>query len=304
MGGTSDPNPTGNGALPNPLRDYYYPDYHAYRAMRPGSSANLRHGVIFSVNSGTKSVNAAIDDPTQITQAFLKNINPNLAKSFQYNPSDIGFSLSASGIAPTDSDTAGGGAPPISVGLATSKLNLHFDREQEMRAANSKGIVATPRSKLFKRLGVQRDLVDLYRVLLGNQDELAKGSPILVPSDASIASMTSGMVDFAAAGQPILFGLICFAFNDDFVVYGKVTGFSWNFTKWNFDLVPVWLDVEITLGVYDNASLTTVSGAGTTPVGGSYTSNTVTSGGPGFNPANSGTATRASGNSAGTRRVQ
>ena len=259
--------PTSNGA-----HDYRYPNLSSYNAGREFGS-KLRHGIIYSLLQRNSQMST---DPTR-SGTFRKDINTNLYKYFQYNPPDLSISLQGGNVNPPGTDTPGGGAEGIiGVGNASASFELFFTRDQETyagtrnigRLSNSQGYT------LYKRLGVQRDIMDLYRVILGADNELD------LPTDSSIFKLTSSFFDFAAQGRSIIQRPVCVTWNDDLTLYGNVDSLGWRFTKFNFDLVPIWANVTI--------SLTILNIANTAQISGSFGTNTVVPGQPFPGLSNSG----------------
>jgi hypothetical protein len=273
---------------------YAWPNRDSYRAMgvdRVGVGPNgqrtgglaaggLRHGALISVSQMTGLEFMGSD--------FTVRYDYALVKRFQFNPPEFRFDMQASAAAPAASEATGGGAGEAGFVLGASKtaLSLVFNRELEVfRAKNNAD--GTPAE--FGRYGVQLDILDVFKVILGAkqvqeldaQQGETPGFNITAGTDSGAISRSTGSVmssinqmhkylfdtvNTAATGvisHPI--GVII---NNDLAFYGHVMGMSYDFKKFTKDLVPtlgsVGLDIEVrktgtsltTTGMFGSSSST------------------------------------------------
>lgn len=230
------------------MPEYRYPNSKSYSMLRTGRSTGaagtLRKGFIFRVLT-TNGMNPQIDT--------------SLTKVFQYNPSEIAFSLAAVPLDPAGTEASGGNLDPsrFQIGQASTGISLLFTRDQEVYGAEN------VQSNDFRVLGVQRDLADIYEILLGPDEALAlKGK--------SARDISGSMFDFAAAGKGIAMSPVGFSFNEYLVVYGWVMSMSWTFPKFNNQLIPTVMRVDMSIDILNISSAQQVlSAVDTADYGGS-----------------------------------
>ncbi|MBA2389119.1 MAG: hypothetical protein H0V67_02580 [Geodermatophilaceae bacterium] len=212
-----------------------------------------------------------------------RKFNYNLFKRFQFNPPTAHYTLQAVGINSPDEENPegnfGGGA---GYGPVSSGLELQFNRELEVMRATSGvtggGVNATPPE--FASMGVQLDVLDIYKCLLGEDraTQIAEGGTVgtvgssfanmLNPgsaevSAASLANLHGIQFDAAMAGRDVIISApIGIVYSNNLAVYGWVSGFEYAFLKFNKNLVPTMVNVTISLDLMNISDYTTVVNSG------------------------------------------
>lgn len=203
-----------------------------------------------------------------VTTYTHKMIDVSWRKQFQFNPPDLGISLQNVNTNPPGTDTQGGAwGNAMGPGLATTRLDLFFDRQQEVYRHNVRGdaVWGVP----WKDIGVAKDVYDVYSVLLGanstrDYEAQSSGSTTIfeggVPEDQiddttssvqSISNLTSKFFDLAGGGiANFIYAPVAVVYNSNLAIYGQVTSMAFTFTRFNRLLVPVTasvsLEIEIT----------------------------------------------------------
>lgn len=236
---------------------YWYPNSSSYIALRTlKNRTGLHHGRIYSVAKVQLPTSFAVDGTGEPLWSYT-TLNFELSKDFQFNPPELEFNISTVPVDPsaTLADSGQSGVY-VAMGQASASLKLLFNREREVffggdqRAAPSnlggedKQAVLDSKTKYdnVAALGVQQDVYDLYRVLLGSSAET-------LPDSASLKDMTGQMFDLAAAGRQLYANPVAVAFNDQLVIYGMVAGLAVSFPKFNANLVPVMANVSLSLDI-------------------------------------------------------
>jgi hypothetical protein len=117
-----------------------------------------------------------------------------------------------------------------------------FDRTAEVQGAWRTGST----SNEYGRLGIAKDILDVYAVL--------RGDPTLLEAsdNKSIASLTKEMTDLVARGSEILMGhRVAIAYSRDLVIFGLVTSMNFRFLKFNRGLIPTFGYVDLTLDIHN-----------------------------------------------------
>lgn len=218
------------------MPEYRYPNSSSYRMLQgswpySGRTNTLRKGYLFRVRQNPGS--------------SLPEIDASYTKVFQYNPSELGFALAAVAMDPPDAEADGGAVDPskFQLGQASTGLELFFSRDQEVyRGTNANGA-----NEDFRELGTQRDLADVYEILLGSDDALKL-------TGRAMRDISGTLYDFSASGKGIAMSPVGVAFNDYLVVYGWVQSMSWSFPKFNNRLVPTMLKINMTLDIMNISS--------------------------------------------------
>lgn len=266
--------------------DYAYPNADSYKAF--GRGGKLEHGWIFSIDVGAGLGGNPVDTinptasglpggnqmgPTVPTRQPKKIKASSLAKRFQFNPSEIPFQLQMMPMEPGSAPAPGGNAGPgTQVGAAATQLKLSFDRQIEVaRAIN--GHPTTP--AYFASIGVAKDVMDLYRVILGREgigigtnneasffEEIFDLFESSAMEDESITSMNSELFDLVAASASGLNGAhLAVVYNTNLAYYGLLRGMEYKFQMFNRKMVPTFCTVDMEIEVLNLGSRSMISAA-------------------------------------------
>jgi hypothetical protein len=244
---------------------YAWPNRDSYRAMgvdkvgvgpsgqRVGGLAagGLRHGALISVSQ--------LSVPREVMGSeFTMKFDYALVKRFQFNPPEFRFDMQSTASAPAAGEATGGGAGEAGFVLGASKtaLSLVFNRELEVfRAKNN----ASDTPAEFGRYGVQLDILDVFKVILGAKQvaelEAQQGETVgfnitsgtdsgaLTRASGSAMSSLNQMHKYLfdtvnAAATGVISHPIGVIINNDLAFYGHVMGMSYDFKKFTKDLVP------------------------------------------------------------------
>lgn len=253
---------------------YNYPNINTYRSMGR-HAAGLSHGFIYSLsNDGSMKY----------------------YKKFQFNPPAVEMAIGFVNTDPVQSTLQGGALASTSgVGAMSTRFELMFNREPEVflaqaqydgtnagRAGNFDDNAAT----IFRLIGVQKDIYDLFRVILSGVDDASQD--VAIPTDMTMSAMSRKAYDLSADGRLLQGKPVGVVFGNDsagggdanLAWYGFINGFSLSFTKFNKFLVPTMAQVSINLDVLQQRPQSTI-GQSTSTAGSAQTDL------PGFNtPAN------------------
>lgn len=243
---------------------YNYPNIDTYRAMR-GNGASLSHGFIYSLSTDGTS-------------------NYKYVKKFQFNPPAVSMSI---GMVATDAAAAvatGGNVAASSsgVGIMQTAFELMFNRESEVFLATRRFDGSHPNlavgrfndqsAEIFRRIGVMKDVYDLFRVVLATQDDVAGVNSI--PTEMTMSALTKRAYDLSAsgallAGTPvgIVFGNDTAQASANLAWYGFINSFQLTFNKFNKYLVPTQCQVNLGLDVLQarSAAQIDINSAGAQP---------------------------------------
>jgi len=265
---------------------YDYPNIDTYRGSLRGNGTTLSKGAIFGLGVSTVNVSQS---PTSGTPGgpvpvVTRQVLTQYYKKFQFNPVTLQMNTQFVPVESKAAEQNGGGATNVTgLGSMTTAIELMFMRETEtFRATNGNlggGRMNAQSAAVYKRIGVMKDIYDLYRVILANGDDQPNGSKdIALPDDMTLSALSGRAFDLATAGS-LLFGrAIGLFFNPDMIVYGNVTGLSIVFKKWNSNYVPTVATANLsmeavsarpsTAATSTSAPTTTATTAsGATPVG-------------------------------------
>jgi hypothetical protein len=150
-----------------------------------------------------------------------------------------------------DVQAQGGVDPTSGVGIATTRLELMFDRTEEItRSNNGHGSTA------WRDLGVQQDLFDLLKVMSGgDQSKLGLYTDVSDEGGTvrkeSTNSITGNLFDAALAGNSALnFCSFAVVFNPNLAIHvRRLTGFTFTYLRFTSDLVPTTVQVELDLEI-------------------------------------------------------
>lgn len=225
---------------------YAYPNPDSYRSMREGTTnTTLSHGYICSmVKQGFGTAIGAAVLPSWTRTASQKYL-----KKFQFNPPSMAFDLAmvateaAAAQTPGGNDTSATGA---GVGAVATSLSLAFNRTIEVYKATA-GSTAYP--EYFKEIGVQKDVLDIYRVILGED------VPTALDGEESTEAMMGELFDSASAGRQVQGTRpVIISFNKALTYYGTVTGMRFEYQTFNYAMVPTFATVNISLDVLSISS--------------------------------------------------
>lgn len=270
--------------------DYSYPDLGSYRSGGRMTGV-LKKGTIWAL--GTREVR--LPTPSgDYTGSYVREVNTKFWKRFQYNPAEVAMAMNAVATDPYSTLGSGGNLQPgVSMGSLTVNVDLLFTRDEEVfRAENNLGGARMNNQNLalYKQVGVQKDVYDLYRILAASDTQRVEAEPDgstgavkedtdyftgdALPADPNMASLTGKTFDLAATGSWILYRAVALQFGETNIFYGWVTSMNVVYNKFNYQLVPVWAKVTLGLdvmaarpssqapptGMFGTTSTTTTSG--------------------------------------------
>jgi hypothetical protein len=249
---------------------YIYPNDRSVTANRYGvGRAPLARGMIWSMKP--RVVEAPLDGYVTGSGGMpyattVTNIDERVYKKFQYNPAEVQMSMNAVATDTSQSANPGGNLNGIVQGMGALQMDikLQFTRDQEVYiATNDKvsrtgigdlsGVVNRDALEVYKRIGVQKDVFDLYRVILssGNNADnaTADAQTQTLPNDMTLSGLTKKAFDLASAGSFLLMQPVAIQINEDAIFYGFISTFNVVYNKFNFNMVPVWAQVSMSLDV-------------------------------------------------------
>lgn len=252
---------------------YAYPNSHTYRSLNWYGGKTLAKGILYALNPV---------DGTSNAQVF---------KRFQFNPPTISMSI---GMVAVDTPTSlqPGGAVPISangVGNLAVSWELFFNREVEVSRATNRaptgGAITAAAADVFRKIGVQKDIYDVMRVILAGTGDGV--TDIALPTMMDMPSITKKVFDLSGDGKlmankPVVVVLGSPAADSAALgFYGFVNSFNVVYDKFNHNLVPVQARISIGLDVLQQRPAATIASSSTTAT--STTSGTTVepAGGPG-----------------------
>lgn len=208
---------------------YAYPNADAYKAGKPFTSS-LTHGFICSMKQ-----------EQQGGDGTTRSANHSYLKMFQFNPIALPFTLQMIQLDSADTAASGGNdATTGGVGQVSSGISLFFNREIETHRATM-GMASAP--SYFKDIGVQKDVLDIYRVILGDD------AKTLISDRENTESMMGELFDSAVAGTMVANKPIIVSFNQALSYYGNVVGMSYEYQKFNYKLVPTAVTINLTIDI-------------------------------------------------------
>jgi hypothetical protein len=255
------------------LYTYRYPNAASY-ALLPINAAHgafvgqgrmLRHGYIFGYKRTTAAADlaaagtaASIPVGGAVTSAVAayRQIDYQNSKIFQFNPPALSMSVQMMAVEDPELGSGEGNLPTPAVGLASSNLELFFDRTEEIARAN-----AGAGDEKWRELGVQMDLYELLKVISGGAESLLGEytDPGSDP-DAGVAGgsvqagslnhFTGALFDAAVGGSKLVYEPFAVVFNPNLAVHVmKMTSFAFTYLRFTSDLVPTSLKVEMGLEI-------------------------------------------------------
>lgn len=242
---------------------YAYPNSHAYRGLSWYGGKTLSKGILYALNP---------TDGTSNTKVF---------KRFQFNPPTISMSISMVAV-DTQSSTQTGGAVPSSangVGNLSVSWELFFNREIEVTRATNRaptgGAITAAAADVFRKIGVQKDIYDVLRVILAGTDDGV--TDIALPTTMDMPSITKRVYDLSSDGKMLANKPVVVVFGSAVAdssalgFYGFVNSFNVVYDKFNHNLVPVQARISLGLDVLQQRPSSTLTSlaSGTTTTSGS-----------------------------------
>jgi hypothetical protein len=235
----------------------YYPNAKSYRMSSSLPTVGVLNGpkdqrtnggrlvkaMLYSVKRESNQIfdfaspTSAIKTPT----GARSEIDTTLKKQFQFNPPDLSMSVQ---MAPTDPSeatnaNASSGTAHAQIGIASTGVEMLFDRTLECSDAS----LDNP----YGRLGVAKDIFDIYGVIAGNADFFDVGD-----EELTISNWTRSLSDLVTGGsEAVMGGLVAIQYSSDFVIFGLVTGLSFRFVKFNHRLVPIMGYVSMQVDIHN-----------------------------------------------------
>lgn len=167
-----------------------------------------------------------------------------LKKPFQYNPPNLLMGIQMSPVDHEDSLTPGGNlGTDMTLGSAGSSIEMMFDRTMEVFAGVRS--ISKEHSE-YARLGVAKDILDVYAVLSGDP-------AMLEASDGkSIAALTREMSDLVTHGSSVVMKTgAAISYSENLVIFGMVTSLSLRFLQFTRDLVPTFGYCHLQFDIYN-----------------------------------------------------
>lgn len=217
---------------------YAYPKVHAYQGLRTANAGLLHHGSIYAIASDGTS-------------------NTRLYKRFQFNPAEVAMTMSMVAVDTPDSILQGGNfnASTMGVGQLGVTLDLMFNRDLETYIStrgHRNGMLDEKQMAVYKALGVQKDIYDIFRVILAGQQG-SVDTDLAIPTDMSLGAFTTKAFDLSSDTKLIASQIVTVVLGsedaDDYSMafYGFVNGLSIVINKWNNRLVPT--QARLTMGI-------------------------------------------------------
>jgi hypothetical protein len=278
--------------MPSTYR-YSYPNWKSYQMIPPRPRVGLyngqllRHGYIFgykftgastsppnvnpytgaSTNSGTGNVHPAAP--------AYRQIDWTTAMVFQFNPVHLRMDVAMMPVDSPDMAAPGANLPDYAPGLATTSLQLFFDRTNEIARATMGNPGRAGETK-FKELGVQVDLFDFLRVISGGDTSVLgqyedpppeEDSPFTgTVSRDSLNRLTGMLMDSVVSGSQIMMKPFAVVFNQNLAInVMKMTSFAFDFVRFTADLVPTTVQIDMTLEVSNMGTKAFATSAGGAP---------------------------------------
>ena len=196
-----------------------------------------------------------------------KRIRFSQGKQFQFNPFSASLTIDFQhASAPAETLQTNGTASESQVGTATTGIEMFFDRSMEVAAATAgvKKVDGHTIDPIFADVGVQKDLWDVYRVILGgDQDYFAKIGSTLVNIDTvygmkvqpgSITDMTGRLFDLGAQGISAWGRGVAVYYNPNMVFIGWVSSMAFTYAEFNANYIPTKAKMDMGLQVLYSTS--------------------------------------------------
>jgi len=224
-----------------------------------------------------------------------KKIRYREGKQFQFNPGSVEVAIEMTNAAPAETQQQGGTAGTEQIGGATTTLQLLFDRTIETFSATVgiKVLNGYNIDPIFRDIGVQKDLWDVYRIVLGgdkdyfrnvgrklvNIDDITGAGGMKV-QDGSVTDMTTRLFDLGISGASAWGRRIAVYYNPNLVVIGDVTSIGFTYAEFNANFVPIKAKLDLGLSILHTTSESGTDtftgadqdpGSNTNPDGSTYT---------------------------------
>ena len=282
---------------------YAYPNWKSYSNIppRPGvglyNGQLLRHGYIYGYKpvKSVEDVNKITGPSDEATRAMrasaMRQLDWNNVIVFQFNPPSLDLAVQMMNSDNPEMENPEGNLPGAAVGLASTMLELYFDRTNEVARATA-GAHGRAGEKRFKELGVQCDLFDLLKVMSGGDSSvLVSGDEQVTIDDpddtapvlpGSMNDLTGQMFDAVISGSKIYFKPFVVVFNQNLAVHvQKLSSFAFSYLRFTADLVPTHLKVSLGLEITNMGTKAYAAGGPTgTSDGTSSSTTTPPPGGP------------------------
>ena len=154
---------------------YLYPNQKSY-ALLPVNrqhggftwqGRSLRHGYIYGYKAAAASeYNVLSSAPLRGRLTTFRQIDYTNYKIFQFNPPGLTMNVTMMNVDSPENEAEGGALGSPAVGLATSGLELFFDRTDEIARRTRLAPLAYTEIR-WRDLGVQVDLFDFLKVISG-----------------------------------------------------------------------------------------------------------------------------------------
>jgi hypothetical protein len=237
---------------------YRYPNPASYALLQASGTSwqgrTLRHGYIYgykAVGPDAAEGRSWVDNFSNLSSRF-RRIDFTNYKMFQFNP--VALSLNATVALTEGGDVVadGGNLGNPTVGLASSSLELFFDRTEEIaRANNGHG------PEIWRDLGVQQDLFEFFKVISGGDTSNLGGFTESTTEEGTVQSgsmnhLTGKLFDSAVAGSNLLFRPFAVVFNPNLTMHvNRMTSFAFTYLRFTSNLVPTTVKLEIGLEIFN-----------------------------------------------------
>lgn len=242
---------------------YLYPSRNAYKSLR--NAGTLAKGIIYSIHTDGTS-------------------NTKYSKRFQFNPPMVSMQLSMIATDPEPSLATGGALTTGNdgVGQMSVAFELMFNRELEVFLATTGGAdhFFTPQAAaIYKAIGVQKDIYDLFRVILAGDDDNV--TDIAIPTDMSMSAITRKAYDLSADSKVFVGKSVAVVLGSDgsagqaygqgggganMAFWGRINSFRISINKWSNRLVPTMCQISIGMDCLQARPSATISdGTSTAP---------------------------------------
>lgn len=235
---------------------YAYPNPNSYR----GRLGTLAKGAIFAVDM----VPNPLASGTAYSRSATSANKAKFFKTFQFNPPTIQMYSQFAAIDPAESAQGSGNLDGlVGMGQMSFAVELLFNREIEVfrsvnRTTGSRASAVA--NEVYKSIGVQKDIYDLYRVILAE-----RSGDFGLPDDMTLSAITGRAFDLAATGSQLQSRMVGLYFNDYLIIYGTINGFNVAFTKFSNAYVPTVALVNLTLDVTNVRPFSPVATSSTAP---------------------------------------
>jgi hypothetical protein len=223
-----------------------------------GDGSFLRKATLYSVRTTTVRAYDLPSNTSYVPPEFKggqKEIVTELRKQFQYNPPQIDMSIQMSPTDPVESILGGGALQSGStIGIATTGIEMLFDRTLDTNA----GRAGRPSSAAFAKLGVAKDILDVFAVVKGDPTLMEASNDAAATAGKSLTDLTSQLTDLVQQGSQILMGArVAIAYSPEFILYGLVQNMHYRFVKFNHNLIPTMGYVNLNIDIHNagNTSL-------------------------------------------------